>query len=160
LTVWNHAHEERARRLKNFKNNLKANAVGGRQMSYSVDGINLFAGSTTTLDATGPGSGGTRIYPGQAVPPRRGNVAWRAMSGRSDYFSASEDGQGSDSDVDGTRRRHGKSILGMSQLRESTIVSDINEDAEAMFGEGEDLYWVPYALTLGALVWARKLTPS
>jgi hypothetical protein len=82
------------------------------------------------------------------------------MSGRSDYFSASEDGQGSDSDVDGTRRRHGKSILGMSQLRESTIVSDINEDAEAMFGEGEDLYWVPYALTLGALVWARKLTPS
>jgi hypothetical protein len=146
LTVWNHADEERAKRLKAFKQKLKATEVGGGSaLSYSMDGLNLLAGSTTTLEAMPHGS--SRLQPG---PPRRGNAAWRAMSGPSDYMSASEDDHGSDVDIDvsGAKRR-ARNNIGTSQLRASTVATDINEDAEAMFEEGEDLYWIPYALTLG-----------
>ncbi len=148
LTVWNHADEDRAKRLKAFKQKLKAKAVGGA-MSYSMDGLNLLAGSTTTLEAIPPGSS-NRLDAGNTGRPRRGNAAWRAMSGPSDYISASEDGHASESDMDASGvKRRAKNNIGVSQLRASTVATDINEDAEAMFEEGEDLYWIPYALTLG-----------
>lgn len=150
LTVWNHADVDRAKRLKAFKQKLRATVVlGGGPMTYSMDALNLLGASTTTLDVTGGGN--NRLQPGRPLPPGRGNQAWRAMSGVGDYVSASEDGHASESDVDrfGGNRRRGGVTVGNSHLRASTVATEINDDADAAFQEGEDLFWIPYALTLG-----------
>ena len=123
LTVWTHADGERAQALKRIKER--------KEKGKFVDSLRSNVPPTPTMDK---------------VPSRRRtSLPWgRSKKHSESEMTGSEAEVGlSDSDFEGVLRRR--------NVGSKVSVGDsIAEDADAVFDDGGDIYWMPYAITMGA----------
>jgi hypothetical protein len=140
LTVWNHADPERAGHLRSVKKRLAASA---RDVLAADDSTLMAGGSMISLAP--PGQRGSRI-------PDYNQIRRRPSGNRS---GSETEPTWTDSEHGGRRTPH-QGVRALSTTQ-SFIFSDVDgELASAFQPEGDAMFWIPYALTLGTLLWFQS----
>ena len=136
LTVWTHADRKRAVALKALKEHREKFKTGVMDSLRSNPALIMNKAATERL-----GTG-----------RRRSILPWKLSrkASEGDMTASETEGGMSDSDLEGPLGR--RALRGIFGGSKASIVESLPEDAAAVFDDGGDVYWMPYAITLGWLV--------
>lgn len=138
MTVWTHADKDRTTTLKECKRNAKRTRSGTLATS-----LRHFPNPVTN-EANGQ--------------RRRSGLPWKTAERGSrtsvtdgDITASETEAAISDSDFDNGMAR----ARGISMATRASAIDSLPDDAAGMFGDGDDIFWMPYALTLRAF-WTNR----
>lgn len=133
LTVWNSADRERAARLRRLKKKIDQSA----QAHGAID-----PDASALLMAAATGASQSTIHVNQSKHP---NATPKAHSKRHPLRSFVSDTEEGGTDSDNIRHLHRGKYQRMSAAHDI----ELGEAATGAFDQGEETFWIPYALTLG-----------
>ncbi len=147
LTVWTAADDERAKKLKILQAKLKKLAEVGNSVYGFEDGLMLGKGSTATLTPLARMSQASLALSPKPRSRKPSALRVGVMSGYSSAGGDDTDSVVSESDFEGPFGRQ-RGAGQRSQLHQSFVGEDLEEEAEALFEPGQERFGIPYALTL------------
>lgn len=133
LTVWNSADRDRAARLRRLKRKID-------QSSHASGGID--PDSSALLLAAAASASQSTINVNRSKSP---NATSRSRSKRHPFRSFVSETEDGGTESDNIRHLH----RGKYQRESAAPELDMDEAATGAFLQGEETFWIPYALTLG-----------
>lgn len=143
LTVWTHADKNRAVQLKAMKSRSDRIELGAQNSLNAMNPVSpSYHRAGQRKASTTPDKKGTRRS--------LGHVLRNQSEADTTIGSETETGM-SDSDMEGpTDRRRG-------WVDRLSVVESVPEDVKAVFDEQIDVFWMPYAITLGKFLFDQTM---